>query len=91
VFSLLLAGVLPVAGAQSVEKPAAPVTDQALASKDREIEELRGLMRSGVRSPAVAQAALARATEERAALLARREQKDSRSADRVLRPISDVA
>ena len=72
-------------------KPAAPVTDQALAAKDREIEELRGLMRSGVLSPAVAQAALTRATEERAALIAGREQKDSRSVDRVLRLIPDVA
>jgi len=72
-------------------KPATPVTDQGLAAKDREIEGLRGLMRSGVLSPTVAQAALARATEERAALIASREQKDSRSADRVLHLIPDVA
>ena len=73
-------------------KPATPVTDQGLAAKDREIEGLRGgLMRSGVLSPTVAQAALARATEERAALIASREQKDSRSADRVLHLVPDVA
>ena len=33
--------------------PSAPVTDQAVAAKDREIEELRDLMRGGVLSPTV--------------------------------------
>ena len=41
--------------------PSAPVTDQAVAAKDREVEELRNLMRGGVLSPTVGQAALNRA------------------------------
>ena len=72
-------------------KPATPVTDQALAAKDRAIEDLRSPMRSELLSSTVAQAALARVTEKRATLLANWEPKESRSVDRVLRLIPDVA
>jgi site-specific DNA recombinase len=71
--------------------PSVRVTDQAVAAKDREIEELRGLMRTGVLSPTVAQAAIVRADQERSALLAAREQKDTRSADRVVHMVPDAA
>jgi site-specific DNA recombinase len=71
--------------------PRAPVTDQTLATKDREIDDLRGLMRSGVLSPTVAQAALNRATQDRVDLVAALKQKDTRSTDRVLRLIPDIA
>ncbi len=57
-------------------KPTAPVTDQALAAKDREIEDLRGLMRSGVcPRPSHKPPSLGR-LRKRAALIASREQKD---------------
>ncbi|MBP6106744.1 MAG: recombinase family protein [Steroidobacteraceae bacterium] len=71
--------------------PSAPVTDQAVAAKDREVEELRNLMRGGVLSPTVGQAALNRATQERSDLISAREQKDTRSTDRVVRLIPDLA
>jgi hypothetical protein len=57
----------------------------ALAAKDRELEQLRGLLRGGTLSPTVTQAAISKAEEERARLIAASEQTQTRTADRVVR------
>ena len=63
----------------------------AIAAKDRELEQLRALLRAGTLSPTVAQAAISKAEDERAHLLAAGEHMQTRTADRVVRMMPDLA
>jgi hypothetical protein len=62
----------------------------AIAAKDRELEQLRAFLRAGTLSPTLAQAAMSKAEDERAHLLAAGEQTQTRAADRVARLMPDL-
>jgi hypothetical protein len=63
----------------------------AIAGKDRELEQLRGLLRAGTLSPTVAQVAISKAEDERAQLIAAGEQTQTRTTNRVVRMMPDLA
>jgi site-specific DNA recombinase len=75
---------------QKASTPKAP-TSAALAAKDREIEQLRAMLKSGTLSPVVAQAAIAAAESERGTMTAAQQGKSDKSAAKVIEMLPRVA